>query len=106
MFNCLLFALSLLVGSPDEIEVKPEPAYFEISVEAKTPYTVYLNGDQIDANKVYKTQAINENIDVEIEIRYVCGGEVIKKAVTLTLEPGVKKTLTIKLSARPYIAMC
>ncbi|MFY4731240.1 hypothetical protein [Nitrospira sp. BLG_2] len=103
MLNSLLFALSLLVGSP---EVEAKPAYFEISVEAKTPYTVYLNGDQIDANRCYKTQFITENIKVEIEIRYVCGGEVIKSKATLELEPGYKKTMTIKLSARPLLAWC
>jgi hypothetical protein len=82
------------------------PAYFEITVEARTPYSLFIDGKPIEANACYKTEPITEVHCVEIEIRYVCGEEVIKKKFFVDLEPGYKHRFLISLSARPSYVWC
>lgn len=102
MLSLLLFAS--LLGSP--VEPEPKAAQFEITVEAHTHYTLLLNGEPIKANTLYKTEPLSKSVCVEIEIRYVCGEEVLKKTFSMTLEPGYRGGVTIKLSAKPIYAMC
>lgn len=82
------------------------PAYFEITVEARTPYSLFINGKPIEANTCYKTEPLTELCCVEIEIRFVCGEEVVSKKSFMDLEPGYKKYLKILLSARPSCVCC
>lgn len=102
MFTWVL--LASLIGSP--VEPEPKSAQFEITVEANTPYSLFLNGKPIDANTLYKTEPISKLVCVEIEIRYVCGEEVAKKTFYMNIEPGYRRCITIKLSAKPTYAMC
>ena len=96
--------LASLLGSP--IEPEPKAAQFEITVEANTHYSLFLNGKPIEANTIYKTEPISELVSVEVEIRYVCGEEVVKKTFPMTLEPGYRRYITIKLTSKPTYVMC
>lgn len=96
--------LASLLGSP--IEPEPKAAQFEITVEAHTHYSLFLNGKPIEANTVYKTEPISSLVCVEVEIRFICGEEVVKKTFYMNLEPGYRRNITIKLSAKPTYAMC
>jgi hypothetical protein len=103
MFNLIVLAASLMGGPIEPLE---KPAYFEITVESRTPYTLYINGEQIEANTCYKTEPLSEAMCVEVEIRYVSGGEVVKKKMFMDLDPGYKRCLTLTISARPALAWC
>lgn len=95
MFN--LVFLAALVASP---------AYFEITVEARTHYSLYVNGKQIETDTCYKTEPLTETVCIEVEIRYVCGEEVISKKMFMDLEPGYKYHLKISISAKPAYVWC
>jgi len=97
MFNLILLAASLIPA---------EPAQFEIAVESRTPYSLFINGEQIEANTCYKTQPLTEPVRLEIEIRYVCGEEVVKKTIFMDIKPGYKKSIKIVISSKASYAMC
>jgi hypothetical protein len=101
MFNALFLAASFL-GSPIE---DAKPAFFEINVDARTPYSLFLNGDPIEANTRYKTK-LTKLVCVEIEIRYVCGEEVVTRKFFMDLKPGCLKSITITISSRPSCVWC
>ena len=88
------------------IGIEPCSAYFEITVESDTPYSLFINGKPIEANTCYKTEPLAELLCAEIEIRFVDGYEVVKKIIFIDLEPGHKRCLTIKLFAKPYYVWC
>lgn len=97
MFNLVFLAASMLPA---------EPARFEIIVESQTPYSVFVNDKLIEANTCYKTQPLTDPICVEIEIRYVCGEEIVKKTIFMDLNPGHKRCITIVIYSKPTYAMC
>lgn len=105
---CLIAALALC--AEPEILPMPQPvpyrAYFEISVESRTHYSLFINGKPIEANTCYKTEPLTELVCVEIEIRFVAGHEVVSKKVFMDLEPGYKRHLTITILAKPSYVWC
>ena len=108
MFNFILFA-SLFCSEPETLPMPQPvamPAYFEITVESRTPYSLFLNGKRIEANTCYKTEPLTEPVCVEIEIRFVAGDGIVKKTFYMDLEPGYKRQLTISVSAKPSYAWC
>lgn len=105
MFTLLLAAFLAPEPLPMPTPVAA-PAFFEITVEARTHYSLYINGKPIDANTCYKTEPLTEVHCVEIEIRFVCGEEVVSKKTFMDLEPGYKRYIKISLSARPSYVWC
>ncbi len=97
----ILFASLILMCS------EPEPAYFEITVEGSTAYSLFINGTPIEANTKYKTEPLTEPICAEVEIRFVAGEELVKKTFFIDLKPGYKRHLTISISAKkPSYVWC
>jgi hypothetical protein len=102
MLNFLLLAVAF--GSP--IDPPAKPAYFRFDVEARTPYSLFINGDPIEANTNYKTEPLDEPVCVEVEIRYVSGCELVKRKFFVDLKPGQTCYMKITLSATPLYAWC
>jgi hypothetical protein len=102
MFSSL-FLVCFAFGSPNP---PAEPAYFQINVDAHTPYSLFLNGEPLEANTRYKTEPLTELACVEVEIRYVSGYEVVKRMFFIDLKPGRFCSYTITLSARPSYVWC
>ena len=79
----------------------PERAYFEIAVETNTEVSMYIKGQKIEPGTTYKTESLYAPVCVELEVRFVDGGEVRTKTFYLDLEPGVKTSFTLSIHANP-----
>lgn len=103
MLNALLLSIAMM-GSP--IEPPGERAYFQFDVEASTPYSLFINGDKIEANTRYKTEPLTELVCIEVEIRYVSGCEVVSRKFFVDLKPGRCAHMKLTISARPCYVWC
>ena len=100
MVNCIALALALVCYTPEQ------PAYFQFDVETRTPYSLFIDGDPIQANTKYKTEPLAEVIRVEVEVRYVDGGDVVSRKFFVDIKPGKTCRLKIIISAIPQYARC
>ena len=84
-----------------------EPAYFKIDVETNTDVAIFVNGKQVQAGVVYKTERMSIPQTVEVEIRYVHGDQVVKETTYMDLTPGKIACYKVKLIAEPpWIFKC
>ena len=96
-----MFILLAVLLAPVE-----KPAQFEIRIESRTPYSLVLNGQQIKANHVYKTEPLSEPCCIEVELKYVSGDRLVTETIFIDLHPGYKVITTIELKCRPTLAWC
>lgn len=100
MLNALFLSIAMM-GTPPA-----ERAYFQFDVEANTPYSLFIDGDPIEANTRYKTEPLTEVVCIEVEIRFVSGYEVVSHKFFVDLIPGKLAYKKIAISARPAYAWC
>lgn len=78
-----------------------ERAYFLVQLETNTDVTFFLNGQRLEHGKTYCTEPLTEVVCVELEVRFVDGGQVKTKMFWLELDPGYKTVFTVQLYANP-----
>lgn len=84
---------------------EPEPARFEFKLETNTLVSLHLNGQEIKPGVTYKSEPLYADAEVEMEIRYVCGGEVKKETFTFIVTPGKKMLYTLTLRTTPPLVL-
>ena len=82
------------------------PAFFQIALDARTPVSMSINGQKIEPNKIYRTEALEEDAEVLVVLRFVSGGEVVEQELKLTVSPGHVITFTVSIVAKPLVLEC
>jgi hypothetical protein len=79
-----------------------QPADFVLEIKANTEVAVFLGKTRLVPGRVYRTSdRFLIETQIEVEVRYINGEEVIKRTISLPLVPGRKSVWTIELDTNP-----